>query len=474
MDSVSEREVQNMPKNNVRDMTVGSPMPILLSFMMPLLLGLLFQQFYSMVDTVVVGNFLGNEALAGVGSTNSINFLVLGLCNGICAGFAIPVAQKFGEKDFDGLRTFVGNMIWLGGGIAILVTLVTTLACGGILTAMNTPADTFRYAYDYIFLIFLGIPATMLYNLLSGILRSLGDSRTPLFFLIFSSLLNVGLDLLCVVTLKMGVAGAGWATLVSQLVSGILCLVYMAKRFPILRLEKENLKFQRYFARRLLVMGLPMGLQYSVTAIGSILLQTAVNGLGSVAMAAVTASGKVINLFACPYDAMGTTAATYAGQNLGAGKLDRVNTGVKDCAILGTLYALVALAAMYFGGAPMSGLFLDSKDVDSAAQILPLARELLVVNAAFYTALMGVNLFRFTIQGLGYSNLAVIAGVFEMIARGGVALGLVPVLGFTAVCYASPAAWVLADLFLVPCYFYCVKKRTAQLSAKETAVLPEG
>ena len=455
-------------------MTVGLPMPILLSFMMPLLLGLLFQQFYSMVDTVVVGNFLGNEALAGVGSTNSINFLVLGLCNGICAGFAIPVAQKFGEKDFDGLRTFVGNMIWLGGGIAILVTLVTTLACGGILTAMNTPADTFRYAYDYIFLIFLGIPATMLYNLLSGILRSLGDSRTPLFFLIFSSLLNVGLDLLCVVTLKMGVAGAGWATLVSQLISGILCLVYMAKRFPILRLEKENLKFQRYFARRLLVMSLPMGLQYSVTAIGSILLQTAVNGLGSVAMAAVTASGKVINLFACPYDAMGTTAATYAGQNLGAGKLDRVNTGVKDCAILGTLYALVALAAMYFGGAPMSGLFLDSKDVDSAAQILPLARELLVVNAAFYTALMGVNLFRFTIQGLGYSNLAVIAGVFEMIARGGVALGLVPVLGFTAVCYASPAAWVLADLFLVPCYFYCVKKRTAQLSAKETAVLPEG
>ena len=202
-----------------------------------------------------------------------------------------------------------------------------------------------------------------------------------------SSLLNVGLDLLCVVTLKMGVAGAGWATLVSQLVSGILCLVYMAKRFPILRLEKENLKFQRYFARRLLVMGLPMGLQYSVTAIGSILLQTAVNGLGSVAMAAVTASGKVINLFACPYDAMGTTAATYAGQNLGAGKLDRVNTGVKHCAILGTLYALVALAAMYFGGAPMSGLFLDSKDMDSAAQILPLARELLVVNAAFYISL---------------------------------------------------------------------------------------
>lgn len=190
-------------------------------------------------------------------------------------------------------------------------------------------------------------------------------------------------------------------------------------------------------------MGLPMGLQYSVTAIGSILLQTAVNGLGSVAMAAVTASGKVINLFACPYDAMGTTAATYAGQNLGAGKLDRVNTGVKDCAILGTLYALVALAAMYFGERPCPDCFWIPRTWILRRRSCPWHWELLVVNAAFYTALMGVNLFRFTIQGLGYSNLAVIAGVFEMIARGGVALGLVPVLGFTAVCYASrrPGSW---------------------------------
>ena len=463
--SISEREVQNMPKNNVRDMTVGSPMPILLSFMMPLLLGLLFQQFYSMVDTVVVGNFLGNEALAGVGSTNSINFLVLGLCNGVCAGFAIPVAQKFGEKDFDGLRTFVGNMIWLGGGIAILVTLVTTLACGGILTAMNTPADTFSYAYDYIFLIFLGIPATMLYNLLSGILRSLGDSRTPLFFLIFSSLLNVGLDIVCVVTLKMGVAGAGWATLISQLISGILCLVYMAKKFPILRMEKENLKWNGYYVKRLLLMGLPMGLQYSITAIGSIVLQTAVNGLGSVVMAAVASGSKVSALFCTPYDAMGTMAATYAGQNLGAGKLDRVKEGVRDCGILGLIYFVIAMASMYFGGAQMASLFLDSGDAASASEILPLARQMLVTNAAFYIPLLGVNLYRFTIQGLGYSNLAVIAGVFEMIARGAVAIGLVPLLGFTAVCYASPAAWVLADLFLVPAYHFCLNRRIREANA---------
>ena len=452
-----------MPKDRTRDMTVGAPMPILLSFILPLLLGLLFQQFYAMVDTVVVGNFLGMEALAGVGSTGSISFLVLGLCNGVCAGFAIPVAQKFGEKDTQGLRNFVGNMIWLGSGIAAIVTLATTVGCADILRAMNTPEDTFSYAYDYIFLIFLGIPATMLYNLLSGILRSLGDSRTPLFFLIFSSLLNVGLDIVCVVTLQMGVAGAGWATLISQLISGLLCLLYMDRKFPILHLKRENLVWRGHCVRRLLIMGLPMGLQYSITAIGSIVLQTAVNGLGSVVMAAVASGSKVSALFCTPYDAMGTMAATYAGQNLGAGKLDRVKEGVRDCGILGLIYFVIAMASMYFGGAQMASLFLDSGD--AASEILPLARQMLVTNAAFYIPLLGVNLYRFTIQGLGYSNLAVIAGVFEMIARGAVAVGLVPLLGFTAVCYASPAAWVLADLFLVPAYHFCLNRRIREANA---------
>ena len=205
-----------MSNKNMRDLTTGAPMGLLLSFMLPLLLGMLFQQFYNMVDTMVVGKFLGVEALAGVGSTGSINFLVIGLCNGICAGFAIPVAQKFGQRDFDGLRKFVGNMIWLSVFFAGVITFVTTLLCRDFLVWMRTPEDTFAYAYYYIFMIFLGIPATMLYNLLSGIIRSLGDSRTPLYFLIFSSLLNVVLDLAFIVSLQMGVAGAGWATLLSD------------------------------------------------------------------------------------------------------------------------------------------------------------------------------------------------------------------------------------------------------------------
>ena len=254
---------------HTKDLTTGSPMKLILSFMLPLVFGLLFQQVYSMVDTIVVGKFLGVDALAGVGSTGSITFLVLGLCNGVCAGFAIPVAQKFGQRDFDGLRRFVGNMIWLSCVIAAAVTLVTTLLCRQILLWMDTPADTFSYAYDYIFVIFLGIPATMLYNLLSGILRSLGDSKTPLVFLIMCSLLNVALDIVFILTLNMGVAGAGWATLLSQLISGVLCLYFIVKKFPILHLKRDDLRLRKIYVRKLLNMGLPMGLQYSITAIGS-------------------------------------------------------------------------------------------------------------------------------------------------------------------------------------------------------------
>ncbi|MDO5154176.1 MAG: MATE family efflux transporter [Eubacteriales bacterium] len=448
-----------MAENQTKDLTVGSPMRLVLSFMLPLTFGLLFQQFYSMVDTVVVGKFLGVDALAGVGSTGSVNFLVLGLCNGICAGFAIPVAQKFGQRDYEGLRRFVGNMIWLGTVIALVVTLATTVLCRQILSWMDTPEDTFAYAYDYIFLIFLGIPATMLYNLLSGIIRSLGDSKTPLFFLILSSLLNVGLDVLFIVTFRMGVAGAGWATLLSQLISGLLCLAYMARKFPILRLSREDIRFRAAFARRLLTMGLPMGLQYSITAIGSILLQTAVNGLGSTAMAAVTAGSKMNLLCACPFDAMGTTAATYAGQNLGAGKPERIHQGVLDCTLLGVVYSVLIYFAMYFGGRNLSMLFLDAKNQAAADVIVPLSQQFLLTCIAFYVPLLFVNLLRFTIQGLGFSELAVIAGVFEMVARGVFGLCLVPWLGFSAVCYASPAAWIMADLFLFPAYFHCMKKR---------------
>ena len=462
-----------MTNNRTRDLTVGSPMRLVLSFMLPLTFGLLFQQLYSMVDTMVVGKLLGMEALAGVGSTGSINFLVLGLCNGICAGFAIPVAQKFGQKRDDDLRRFVGNMIWLTAAIALVITLVTTSLCRRMLTGMGTPAEVFSYAYDYIFIIFMAIPATMLYNLLSGIIRSLGDSRTPLMFLILSSVLNVALDILFIVAFRMGVAGASWATLLSQLISGVLCLVFIIRKFPILHLKRDDLRPRKIYIRKLLSMGLPMGLQYSITAVGSILLQTAVNGLGAAAMAAMTAGSKVSMLCVCPFDAMGTTAATFAGQNLGAGKPERIHQGVRDCTVLGIVFSILIFTVLWFGGGAMTTLFLDTSDAATIATVVPLSERFLLINAAFYIPLLFVNLLRFTIQGLGYSELAVFAGVFEMVARGLFGLCLVPVFGFAAACFASPAAWVLADAFLFPAYFHCMKKQGYTFRRAQKAALKQ-
>ena len=440
-----KNEVTNLADVHTKDLTTGSPMKLILSFMLPLVFGLLFQQVYSMVDTIVVGKFLGVDALAGVGSTGSITFLVLGLCNGVCAGFAIPVAQKFGQRDFDGLRRFVGNMIWLSCVIAAAVTLVTTLLCRQILLWMDTPADTFSFAYDYIFVIFLGIPATMLYNLLSGILRSLGDSKTPLVFLIMCSLLNVALDIVFILTL-------------------------IVKKFPILHLKQDDLRLRKIYVRKLLNMGLPMGLQYSITAVGSILLQTAVNGLGATAMAAIAAGSRVNMLLVCPFDARGTTAATYAGQNLGAGKLDRIHQGVKDCTVLGIIISAAIFVITWFGGSAMTTLFLDTADGASVVMVVPMGQQFLLINAAFAIPLLFVNLLRFTIQGLGYSEFAVFAGVFEMVARGAFGLCLVPVLGYTAACFASPAAWVMADVFLFPAYFHCMKKQGYSFKPEKVSV----
>ncbi|MCI8613996.1 MAG: MATE family efflux transporter [Lachnospiraceae bacterium] len=437
-----------------RDMTVGSPMKLILGFSIPLLLGFLCQQFYSVVDTIIVGQFLGVEALAGVGATGSVNFMVIGFCSGVCSGFAIPVAQKFGAKDYSAMRAFVANSAWLSMIFAFVMTIVVALLCRNILTWMNTPEDIFENAYSYILIIFLGIPATYLYNILSGIIRSMGDSRTPLLFLLLSSGLNIGLDVLCIVAFKMGVAGAAVATVVSQLISGLLCLYYMIKKFEILHITGEEWRVNHDYMKILCGMGIPMGLQYSITAIGGVVLQTSVNTLGSLAVASVTAGGKVSMFFSCPFEAMGSTMATYGGQNVGAKKLERLDSGLKACILLGACYSLIALVVMYFFGADLAMLFVDAGEVE----ILANARKLLVINSAFFIPLALVNIIRFMIQGMGFSTFAILAGVFEMIARTLTGLILVPILGFTGACCAGPMAWVFADAFLIPAYIYVRRK----------------
>lgn len=459
-----------MAGSATKDLTNGSPMKLILGFMLPLLFGMLFQQLYNMVDTMVVGKYLGTNALAGVGSTGSINFLVLGFVIGLCTGFAIPIAQKFGSGNYAELKKYVGATVWTAAMFAVVLTAATCLLCGQILRWMRTPEETFDLAYDYIFVIFLGIPVTFLYNILSGFIRSLGDSKTPVVILVISSVLNIALDVFMVVVLKMGVAGAGWATVISQGVSGALCFVFIIKKFELLHISRDDLKFSPYYMGRLCAAGLPMGLQYSITAIGTILIQTAVNGLGALYMASVTAGNKVGQVMCCPFDAMGSTMATYGGQNIGAGKPDRVKRGLFCCSILGIGYALIALVIAFFFGGDLAMLFVDTKDLESGLdpqEILVLAKQFLVMNALFYIPLAFVNIVRFLLQGMGYSQIAVYAGVAELIARGLAALALVPFIGYDAVCLANPIAWILADLFLFPAFFICfgrMKRRFPQRS----------
>jgi len=453
-----------------KDLTTGSPMRLIVGFALPTLLGMLFQQMYNLVDAMIVGKLLGSAALGAVGSTGSINFFVIGFCMGVCNGFAIPVAQRMGANEPSKMRRYAANAAWLSFAFALVITAATGLLCRDILTVMRTPADIFDDAYRYIFIIFMGIPATFLYNLLAGIIRSLGDSKTPVYFLALSSFLNIALDFALILGFDAGVAGAAIATVASQAVSGAACLLYMRKKYPILRMTREERRFDLHTCGVLCAMGIPMGLQYSITAIGSIVLQSAVNALGSLYVTAVATGTKVYQLLACPFDAMGATMATYCGQNVGACKLDRLGRGIKDCSLLGLGYSVIAFCAMLRFAPQCALFFLDPKEPE-VQLLVDLTARYLIIQSAFFFPLALVNIVRFSIQGMGFSPFAILAGVLEMAARTVVGLVLVPSFGYTAACFASPAAWVCADAFLIPASAACIARlrRLYPNNAEQTA-----
>lgn len=439
---------------SARDLTVGSPFKLIILFAIPMICGNLLQQLYNFVDTMIVGHYLGVDALAGVGATGSINFLILGFCMGVCAGFAVPVAQKFGAKDEVGLRKYVANSLYLSVGISVVLTIIVAILCRHILVWMQTPEEVIEYSYVYIFTIFIGIPVTFLYNILAGFIRSIGDSMTPLIFLIISTLINVVLDVLFIAVFGMGVFGAALATILAQLLSGIMCFIVIIKKFPILHVKGEEWKADGQFMKNLCVMGIPMGLQYSVTAIGSVILQSSVNLLGPVAVAATTAAGKVNMLFISILDALGASMATYGGQNLGAGKIDRIKQGVKAAGILGVSYSILAFITALFVAKPLVNLFLDEPN----PEMIEMSTMHIYVTTGALSLLVFVNVLRFLIQGVGYSFSAIIAGVLEMIARTLAGIFIIPKIGFLGACIASPLAWLFADMFLFPAYFYVVHK----------------
>lgn len=437
-----------------KEMTAGPALPLIFNFTLPLLLGNLLQQTYSLVDAAIVGKYLGINALASVGASSSVIFLILGFCNGCSCGFGIPVAQKFGARDYGTMRRYVAVSMQISLVLSVAIAVVTSIYCAGILRMMQTPENIFQDAYVYLLVTFIGVPCTFLYNLLSSIIRALGDSKTPFWFLLFSTVLNILLDLFCILVLDWGVLGAAVATVFSQGVSAVLCYFYMYRHFEILKGTAGERKFQGRLARNLLSIGVPMGLQFSITAIGSIMLQSANNALGTACVAAFTAGVRIKMFFICPFESLGIAMATYCGQNYGAGKPRRIWEGIKASGVLMLIYAVATFIILQLGSRALSLLFIAPSETD----ILTASELFLHVSSWFFPILGLLCILRYSIQGAGYTGLAMFSGVSEMIARILVSLYAVPVYGYVAVCYGDPMAWIAANLFLIPAFIYVYRR----------------
>lgn len=443
---------------SVSDMTVGSPLRQITKFALPLILGYILQQMYLVIDAAIVGRWIGVGALAAVGASSSIMFLVMGFCNGACAGFAIPVAQSFGAKDYSKMRLYVANAVRISAVMATVVTLLSLMFCRRILQMVNTPADIFLDAYIFLMLQFAAIPLTFGFNLFSGQIRALGNSRQPFYFLITSAVVNVLLDVVLILGCGLGVAGAGIATWLSQALSVILCLWYIRKHMQLLIPKGDERRFDNKRTSILLNNGVPMGLQFSITGIGIIMLQSANNALGTTCVAAFTASMRIKYLFTCVFENIGVAMATYCGQNLGARRMDRVTKGVKDAIKLMLIYFVFTFALIYPFADWMMRLFVDSGE----AEVVGRAAQFMRIANYFYPALGLLTILRYSIQGLGFSNLSMLSGVMEMIARCGVSLWLVPALAWTGVCLGDPVAWCMADLFLIPAFLWVQQRQRKQ------------
>ena len=440
-------ETTSKRKSGPTDLTVGKPLFQILRFALPLVLGTLFQQLYSFADTVIVGRCLGTDALGAVGTTYSLNFLILGFVQGACVGFGIPVAETFGAKDKGGLRKYLFNGALLCVVLSVVFTISTTLMAGPLLQLIHTPEELYADAVLYIRIIFLGIPATVLYNYASSVLRAMGDSQHPFYFLLAASVLNIGLDYLLIVSMGMGVDGAAIATVLSQLLSGGLCAFWFFTRTA----KQEELTFRGQSSllsaghcKRLAYIGFPMGFEYSVSAIGAVIMQDAINLLGSTAVAAQTAGEKIRQMFTLPMESVGMAMATYVGQNHGAHRTDRIKQGIKDGCTIQLTYCVAAWVVIFFVKPYAVGLVLGDADpavTAGAIQYLAIMSMLF----CFHGLLM---IFRNTLQGLGYSVQAIISGVGELIGRSlGGLLAVKTGLGYVGICLSNPFAWGLAMLY---------------------------
>lgn len=443
-----------MSNNKTNDMTVGSPVKLIIQFMIPMFLGNVFQQFYNIVDSIVAGQFIGVDALAAIGSTGSLMFFVTGWLNGLSSGFAIIVAQRFGARKYDEMRHYVAMSFYLMAAFALVMTAAFLALNEPILRLMNSPENVMHDVKSYMGIIYAGLIITAAYDILAAVLRALGDSRSPLYFLIISAGINVVLDIVLICVFGMGVEGCAYATVIAQGISAMCCIIYIVKKYPILHLEKENFAISLDSFRRLIALGIPMGLQFSITAIGTIIVQGAVNIYGTTYMAGFSAAGKIQNIASMVAVSMGATIATYVGQNRGAGKMDRVKQGVNYCWIMLLVWSVIEMLLMYFGGKYFTYLFVSSSQTD----VINVSVTYFHTVFWAYPFLCTIFLFRNALQGMGYGLVPMLGGVFELVARTAIVVFVAGKTTFAGVCLADPVAWIAALIPLIPYYFRIMKK----------------
>lgn len=447
------------------NLTKGSPLKLIVLFTLPLLIGNVFQQLYNMADSIIVGKTIGKEALAAVGATGSVVFLVMGIIQGLTSGFAVITAQHFGGNDLQSVRKSVAASILLSAISGVILTIVSTLCARPLLQLMQTPNDIMGGASLYTIIIFAGTLPLIFYNMFSNVLRSFGDSRTPLVFLIIASLVNIGLDFLFILVFKMGVEGAALATVIAQGISAVACLFYMLSKYKDLMPKRSDWKLTLQSAVKHIKVGLPMSFQFVIIAVGIMVLQSAINKMGTNYVAAFAASSKIDQLATQLLVSIGAAMATYTAQNYGAGEFGRIKKGLLMGFFLSMGFSLFGFILMFFFGSSLCLLFLDS----SESIVIGAAATYLKIASAFYPILSCIFLFRNSIQGMGNGIAPVISGAFELVMRVVGAFVFADIFGFTGLCFAAPLAWVVGAAVLIPAYFIILKRHRLRAEAARRA-----
>lgn len=453
-----------------QDMTRGKIFPLIIKFMIPLLIGDVFQMLYNMVDTIIVGRFVGAKALAAVGSTGGLMYLIGGFAIGITAGFTVLTSQRYGAGDRNGVKVSVAMGLELGLALSLILTFLFWGFAPQILRLMNTPASVYPMALSYIRIICLGTVCTVFYNLLSAFLRAVGNSRAPLYFLVFSACLNVGLDLLFIITFHAGVEGAATATILSQGISAVLCALYTVMRVPVLIPSRAHWRPKRRALLFEIKMGIPMALQYAITDSGIMIMQAAINLFGADAVAAFTAASKIQNILMQGMIAMGQTMATFCGQNAGARDLGRIRTGVKVSVAVEVFYSAAAMMLMVLPLRTFMGLFFPSSA--ELSRMMPWALTYAKISIPCYIPLAMIFIFRSSMEGCGYAMLPLICGLTELAARGGTAILGIRLHSYAVSCACDPAAWLLAGIMSILIFIWMY--RDIAKKNKNTILTKEG